>query len=129
MQHTNAVCDVDWIGLGGEIKLKKKLREIWIQKVYWLRGITQYEILEFDKNTFLNFFHYIKFSVSVCVNICVHNYMHKNIDIYGVQKRASNILELQEVVSHPTWALGTDVRSSPASVGTLNCRTISQVPR
>lgn len=42
--------------------------------------------------------------------------------VYSVQQRASNPLELewQVAVSHLTWVLGTELRSSGKSASTLN---------
>lgn len=58
--------------------------------------------------------------------ICVH-YVHAV--LIEDQKRVSNSLDmdLQEVVSHVMWLLGTKSRSSARSTTTLNCRTISTV--
>lgn len=54
---------------------------------------------------------------------CVHAVLTED------QKRVSNSLDmdLQEVVSHVMWLLGTESRSSARSTATLNCSTISTV--
>lgn len=44
--------------------------------------------------------------------MCMH--VHMCVVAYGIQKTVLDILELelQEIVSHPIWVLGTELRSS-----------------
>jgi hypothetical protein len=67
--------------------------------------------------------------VCVCVCVCVYVfgiYAHEH--WYQMRPACPSNLELQVVVSHRTWELGTELWSSARAVCTLRLHPISPIP-
>lgn len=56
---------------------------------------------------------------------CVYMWGAVYASTHGIQKRPSDLLELQGYVRHPVWALGTEIGSSATTLHVLNIRAIS----
>ena len=67
--------------------------------------------------------------MDVCVCLCVYVH-HMYVGVCGSQMKVldSLKLELQEVVGHPMWVLGTKSRSSAREVSVHDSWTMSPAP-
>ena len=100
------------------------IRHRWL--FWWLQITTSLLVYAEVKMSQLNIFlNVLKFLLR---GVCTCTHSHNCADTHGSQKRISEPVELQVVVSFPMWVLGTKPRSSARATRTLNYWTISSSP-